>query len=119
MITVFPPGRFSGKLAGMGELLPMPAVGDVFADVRGDDRMMRVSYHEDRGVVVVSLWAGVVCRGSFRLAAADAGRLVAVLSEVVAAPAPDGEATEATDAAVTTPEQTGDVSRSVLVPRVA
>lgn len=99
----------------MGELLPMPAVGDVFLDVRGDDRTMRVSYHQERGVVVVSLWAGVVCRGSFRLSAGDVGRLVEVLSGVVD-PAAD-EVTEPQPALA--PEQTGDVSRSVLVPRVA
>ena len=63
----------------MGEVLPMPNPGDVFVDVRGEDRTMRVSYHLDRGVVVVSLWAGGTCRGSFRLAAQDVDRLVAVL----------------------------------------
>jgi hypothetical protein len=130
----FRPGRRSGKLAGMGEVLPMPAVGDVFADVRGDDRTMRVSYHQDRGVVVVSLWAGVVCRGSFRLAAGEVGRLAAVLSEVAAlsevagrsedAAPEDGRAAEAaaepaTPSPAPSPEQTGDVSRGALVPRVA
>jgi hypothetical protein len=59
----------------MGELLPMPKVGDVFADVRGDDRTMRVSCHEDRGVVVVSLWHGRMCRGSFQLSVDDLDRL--------------------------------------------
>ena len=98
----------------MGELLPMPAVGDVFADVRGEDRMMRVSYHQDRGVVVVSLWAGVLCRGSFRLAVDDVGRLMDVLSGVIAA-----QNTEAVEPVSPSPEQTGDVSHSALVPRVA
>jgi hypothetical protein len=108
----------------MGEVLPMPAVGDVFADVRGDDRTMRVSYHQDRGVVVVSLWAGVLCRGSFRLAAGDVGRLVELLSGI--AVPHDGEVTQAVPEPATpvpsplpSPEQTGDVSRSALVPRVA
>jgi len=63
----------------MGELLPLPRVGDVFADVRGDDRTMRVSCHEDRGVVVVSLWAGKMCRGSFQLPIGDLPRLRAAL----------------------------------------
>jgi hypothetical protein len=72
---------------------------------------MRVSYHQDRGVVVVSLWAGASCRGTFRLAADDIGRLTELLSVLqTAAPAP-------------APEETGDVSRSMLptvaVPRVA
>ncbi|MEU7909183.1 hypothetical protein [Actinoplanes sp. NPDC049118] len=112
----------------MGEVLPMPTVGDIFDDVRGDDRTMRVSYHQDRGVVVVSLWAGTVCRGSFRLATDDVGRLAAFLSGI-ATPADAGtQAGVEANAAVSqppapSPEQTGDVSRSALptvsVPRVA
>jgi hypothetical protein len=106
----------------MGEVLPMPTVGDVFQDVRGDDRTMRVSYHQDRGVMVVSLWAGPVCRGSFRLAADEIGRLAALLSDVVSqAGTPEDTpviAAEATTAP--TPDQTGDVSMSILpIPRVA
>ncbi len=113
----------------------MPTVGDIFLDVRGDDRSMRVSYHQDRGVVVVSLWAGPVCRGSFRLAADDVGRLVAVLSGIVSPADPAGtpDNTGALPGAdplaaaprqpAPSPEQTGDVSRSALptvpVPRVA
>jgi hypothetical protein len=119
----------------MGEVLPMPNVGDIFHDLRGDDRTMRVSYHQDRGVVVVSLWAATVCRGSFRLAGDDVGRLGAFLSGIVssagATGAPDDTGTQAgaeTNAAASqqsapSPEQTGDVSMSALptvpVPRVA
>ena len=66
----------------MGEVLPIPSLGDVFADVRGEDRTLRVSFHADRGVVVISLWAGPVCRGSFRLAASDIERLQAGLEEM-------------------------------------
>ncbi len=124
----FPADRRSGKLVGMGEVLPMPTVGDVFHDVRGDDRTMRVSYHQDRGVFIVSLWAGAVCRGSFRLAADDVGRLTTLLSDVEP-PHDTGSAAGAeTTAAASrqpapTPEQTGDVRMSALptapVPRVA
>ena len=107
----------------------MPTVGDVFLDVRGDDRTMRVSYHQDRGVVVVSLWAGAACRGSFRLAADDAGRLVALLSGIVS-PAGTSDDTEilagseqiaaTPQQAAPSPEETGDVRMSALrVPRVA
>lgn len=66
----------------MGEVLPIPSLGEVFADVRGEDRTLRVSFHADRGVVVVSLWAGPVCRGSFRLAAGDIERLQNALDEM-------------------------------------
>ena len=118
----------------MGEIFPMPTVGDVFTDVRGDDRRMRVSYHEDSGVVVVSLWADTVCRGTFRLAAGDVTRLAAVLSHVELSPSttstPDDHdmadvvANAVTSQPVTpTPEQTGDVNRAAVplirAPRVA
>jgi hypothetical protein len=63
----------------MGELLPMPKVGDLFADVRGDDRTMRISRHEEQGLVVVSLWAGKVCRASFRLSLDEVPRLIEAL----------------------------------------
>ena len=66
----------------MGEVLPLPSIGDVFVDVRGDDRTLRVSYHADGGVVVVSLWAGAACRGSFRMGTDDVGRLLSVLADV-------------------------------------
>ena len=100
----------------------MPTVGDVFQDVRGDDRTMRVSYHQDRGVMVVSLWAGPVCRGSFRLADEEIGRLAALLSDIVSQTGTPEETTVVAEAstAAPTPDQTGDVSMSILpIPRVA
>jgi hypothetical protein len=98
----------------------MPTVGDVFQDVRGDDRTMRVSYHQDRGVIVVSLWADTVCRGSFRLATDDVGRLAALLADIASPPeaTPSPADTAAEVQPVLSPEQTGDVRMSV-VPRVA
>jgi hypothetical protein len=79
----------------MGELLPMPRVGDVFADVRSADRTMRVSWHAeagDGGQVVVSLWCGRDCRASFRLPAADVPRLIETLAQALPAPKPNGDA---------------------------
>ncbi|MDZ5443516.1 hypothetical protein U2F26_12325 [Micromonospora sp. 4G57] len=71
----------------------MPSFGDLFTDLRGDDRTMRVSYHPDRGAVVVSLWSGTLCRGSFRMPVDDVRKLTALLTEIetsVAAAAPTG-----------------------------
>ena len=73
----------------MGEVLPLPTVGEIFTDVRDGGRTMRVSVHADRDTVVVSLWAGGLCRGSFRLAADDAGRLRETLDLVADPPALD------------------------------
>ena len=119
----------------MGEVYPMPTMGDVFTDVRGDGRTMRVSYHENREVIVVSLWAGATCRGSFQLAADEVTRLAALLSQVGGTaptmPAPgdadpptDAEAsTASTPSPAPTPERTGEVHRAALPtmrePRVA
>lgn len=60
----------------------MPRFGDVFDDVRGGNRTMRISYHADQEAVVVSLWVGAVCRGSFRMAADDVRRLMSTLSDI-------------------------------------
>ncbi|MEV1332978.1 hypothetical protein AB0J20_25790 [Micromonospora costi] len=68
----------------MGEVLPMPTLGDLFADTRGEDRTMRVSYHPERGAVVLSLWSGGVCRGSFRMPVGDVPRLLALLGGITA-----------------------------------
>ncbi|MFC7550058.1 hypothetical protein [Plantactinospora sp. GCM10030261] len=54
--------------------------GAIFADARGEDRGMRITHHPELGIVVVSLWLGPLCRGSFRLPADDVDRLVAALT---------------------------------------
>ncbi|GAA4965682.1 hypothetical protein [Actinoplanes utahensis] len=108
----------------MGEVYPMPTVGDVFSDVRGGGRTMRVSYHENRQVVVISLWADALCRGSFQLPADEVGRLADLLSRIEppagAVPQPEPAGLPAPSPS---PDQTGDVSRSALpaigIPRVA
>ncbi|SCG37293.1 hypothetical protein [Micromonospora humi] len=66
----------------MGEVRPLPEFGDLFGDLRGEDRTLRVSYHPDRGAVVLSLWTGPRCRGSFRLAATDLDRFLDLLTVV-------------------------------------
>ena len=120
----------------MGEIFPVPRIGDVFCDVRDDDRTMRISSHGDRGALVVSLWVGAHCRASFRLAAGDLGRLMSTLDEIrgsldVAAhpaqvvPPAAGEPVEAAGAAGPAAaadreppvEQTGDVTGSVNLRR--
>jgi hypothetical protein len=124
----------------MGEVLPMPHLGDLFVDVRGEDRTMRVSCHADRGMVVVSLWAGTLCRGSFRVSAADLDRLIDSLDDMrstsrgvrgsAGAPRPPvvpGQAGPGEPATTIPTEETGDIgglaratgSAPVLVPRVA
>lgn len=46
---------------------PLPKQGDVFFDCRRPDRSLRISRHPDAGVVVLSIWNGGVCQGTFQL----------------------------------------------------
>jgi hypothetical protein len=55
--------------------------GSIFLDPRGSDRALRVSWHEEAGVAVLSLWRENVCTGSFRLAIDDVPDLIALLRE--------------------------------------
>jgi len=68
----------------MARVLPFPEVGDVLLDARGDDRSLRVSWHHDAGVVVLSLWRGGSCSGSFRLQVADVPDLIDALAQGLA-----------------------------------
>ncbi len=57
----------------------LPASGEVFLDARGDRRALRVSWHGEAGVVVLSLWREGVCAGTFRLPAEEVPALVETL----------------------------------------
>src|SRR5579875_2460232 len=46
---------------------PLPRMGEVFFDVRGDSRTMRLSWYADTGIAVFSIWQGGMCTGTFRL----------------------------------------------------
>src|SRR5260370_38428349 len=54
---------------------PLPRLGEVFFDVRGSSRSMRLSWYADTGVAVFSIWQGGMCTGTFRLAIDDLPRI--------------------------------------------
>lgn len=60
---------------------PLPRTGEAFLDPRGDGRALRVSWHSEAGVVVLSLWHENLCAGTFQLAIEDVPRLLASLHE--------------------------------------
>ena len=60
----------------MESVSPLPTQGTVFFDPRDEGRFLRVSYHDDLGVFVLSLWRDDTCLGTFRLAAEEAPRLI-------------------------------------------
>ena len=62
----------------------LPRLGDIFFDVRGGSRSMRVSWFADTGVAVFSIWQGGTCTGTFRLPIDDVSRLVDSLRRGVA-----------------------------------
>ncbi|MDP9866811.1 MULTISPECIES: hypothetical protein [Streptosporangium] len=63
----------------MSEVVPLPSFGEVFFDERGQERVLRVTWHE--GTLVLSLWRGEMCSASFRMPMQDVGRLVDTLDE--------------------------------------
>ncbi len=58
---------------------PLPRLGEVFFDVRGSSRSMRLSWYSDTGVAVFSVWQGGTCTGTFRLPIDDLPRMVEAL----------------------------------------
>jgi hypothetical protein len=63
----------------------LPTTGSVFVDDRGGDRALRVTWHPEADVVVLSLWRDNVCAGSFRLPAAEVPALLATLASGLSA----------------------------------
>jgi len=63
----------------MATARPLPETGSIFLDARGGDRALRVSWHPEAGVVVLSLWRDDVCAGSFRLAVDEVPEMIDVL----------------------------------------
>src|SRR5690242_16525103 len=58
---------------------PLPRLGEVFFDVRGSSRSMRLSWYADTGVSVFSIWQGGTCTGTFRLPMEELPRLIDAL----------------------------------------
>ncbi len=68
---------------------PLPRLGEVYFDVRGESRSMRLSWYADTGVAVFSIWQGGTCTGTFRLPIADLPRMIDTLQR-----GPHGDARE-------------------------
>ena len=58
---------------------PLPRTGGVFLDPRGEDRALRVSWHSEADLVVLSMWRENLCVGSFRLAIDEVPDLIDLL----------------------------------------
>ena len=54
---------------------PSQRLGEVFFDVRGSSRSMRLSWFASTAIAAISIWEGGTCTGTFRLAAEEVPRL--------------------------------------------
>jgi hypothetical protein len=68
----------------MGEVLPLPNRGEVFLDPRGEGRSLRVSWHRQESMLVLSLWQLGQCRATFRLEAEQVPDLIRALASGLA-----------------------------------
>ena len=72
----------------MDAVLPLPTSGCWVPDARGADRMLRVSWHHEADVAVLSFWRGDTCAGTARIERAAVPELVAALVAGLAEQAP-------------------------------
>ena len=82
--------------AGQGRVLALPTGGAVVHDARGEHRWMRVTWHDEAGVVVLSVWRDGSCVATMRVERGDVPALVNALVEGLAldaAPTPPPTAT--------------------------
>src|SRR6202030_3467579 len=80
-VTNWTKGSEHGTMGSMSasDAAPLPRLGEVFFDVRGSSRSMRLSWYADTGVAVFSIWQGGMCTGTFRLPIGDLPRMIEVL----------------------------------------
>jgi hypothetical protein len=79
--------RTTISYVSVSEPAPLPRLGEVFFDVRGNSRSMRLSWYADTGVAVFSIWQAGMCTGTFRLPMADLSRMIEILER---GPTPKG-----------------------------
>ena len=58
---------------------PLPELGSIYLDARGGDRALRVSWHSEADLVVLSLWRENVCAATFRLSIDEVPDLIELL----------------------------------------
>jgi len=66
-------------MATISKASALPLGAEFFLDTRGDARSLRVRWHQSDGLVVLSLWRGGECTGTFRLAVDEVPTLIDAL----------------------------------------
>ena len=72
----------------MAEVIPLPGRGAYFPDARGTDRLLRVTWHPEAGLVVLSVWRDDQCVGTLRMPIADVPDLIKTLADGLLAASP-------------------------------
>ena len=65
----------------MSVVAPLPQTGTVVSDATRLGRTLRVSWHENRELMVVSIWERGSCMATFHLAPSEVPGLTAALLE--------------------------------------
>jgi hypothetical protein len=68
----------------VAEVTLLPAHGTVFMDPRDAGRSLRLSWHAEAGMFVLSMWRGDSCLATFQLVPSEAARLVHDLTRALA-----------------------------------
>jgi hypothetical protein len=68
----------------MGNVSPLPQQGAVFFDPRDEQRFLRVSYHHEQGLFVLSWWRDGMCLGTFHLDPSEAPRVIHTIASGLA-----------------------------------
>ena len=68
----------------MGQISAFPAAGGVMFDLRDEGRSLRVGWHPNDGVLVLSIWRTDTCVATCRLSREDAAALIAELASGLA-----------------------------------
>lgn len=77
----------------------LPAAGGVYADTRDDGHALRVSYHPENTLCIVSIWRGNLCVGTVRLSRTDAAEVIGGLADCLSyAPVPPWSVTTSVQA---------------------
>lgn len=70
--------------AGDSNVVALPASGVIIPDQRGDGRWLRVTWHEEAGVVVLSMWRETGCVATVRVDRDQVPALVTALVDGLA-----------------------------------
>jgi hypothetical protein len=98
-------------------VIPLPRHGQWIEDLRGEGRSVRVSTHEDAGLLNLSIWRHDTCVGTVRLSPEDVATLMGGLSEGLAQMAQSRPARDEPDRIQSMERRLADLETRVAAPK--